>query len=127
MFNYKNTMAIRLSRDSVEIVPTGLLALTMKAVKIPRDAVALCSETCFGSSRWDANLLLPELGIEINVPESDEVINWCWEQRRPIASGKARRDWMYGDKPLPEPSGLAQQFSSRAVFDHAARQACLGY
>jgi hypothetical protein len=126
-FNYKKTMAIRLLANAVEIEPAGPLAFTMKTVRIPREAIGFCSQTCFGPERWDADLLLPDTGIEIGIPESREVMNWCWEQRLPIASGQARRDWMYNGKPLPERSMLDRQFSSRAAFDAAARRSCLGY
>jgi hypothetical protein len=123
----RETMTIRLAPDGIEIEPTGVLAIGMKRLQIPRSAVTLCSQTCFGPSRWDAHLLLAEPEIEISIPNSKEVIDWCWEQRVPIASGEARRNWMHNKVALPSPATLAHQFSSREVFDRAAKQACLGY
>jgi hypothetical protein len=126
-FSYREIMNIRLSADAIDIEPTGLFALKMKRLHIPRAAVTLCSTTCFGHSRWDANLLLGESAVDISVPNSTDMIDWCWQQRVPIASGQARRDWMYSNMALPAASTLTHQFSSREVFDHAAKQACLGY
>ena len=126
-FSYREIMNIRLSPDAIDIDPTGLFAMNMKRLHIPRAAVTLCSKTCSGPSKWDANFLLGESEVEISVPNATEMIDWCWQQRVPIASGQARRDWMYGNMALPAASTLAHQFSSREVFDHAAKQACLGY
>ena len=126
-FNYKETMNVRLSAEAIDIEPTGLFAMNMKRLHIPRAAVTLCSQTCFGPSRWDASFLLAESAVEISVPNSTEIIDWCWQQRVPIASGRARRDWIYNNMALPAASTLTHQFTSREAFDHAAKQACLGY
>jgi hypothetical protein len=126
-FNYRDTIDVRFAGNTVEIRPTGVFAFGLKPLRIPRSAVTLCSETCFGSSEWDANLLLSDPPVEISVRKSQDVIDWCWANRIPIASGKARRDWMYGAAPLPAMSTLEQQLASRDSFDRAARQACLGY
>jgi hypothetical protein len=81
---------------------------TRFALQIPRRAVTFCSETCFGSSRWDANLLLAEAEVEISIPNSKEVIDWCWQPRIPIGSAEARRKWI-------QPSGEIHGWCSGSV------------
>jgi hypothetical protein len=125
-FNYRD-IDVRLTGNTVDIRPTGVFTFGLGPLRIPRSAVTLCSETCFGSSEWDANLLLSDPPVEISVRKSQDVIDWCWANRIAIASGKARRDWMYGAAPLPATSSLDDQLASRDAFDRAARQACLGY
>jgi secondary thiamine-phosphate synthase enzyme len=44
--------------------------------------------------------VLAEAEVEISIPNSKEVIDWCWDQRVPIVSAEARRNWVYNDVPL---------------------------
>ena len=57
---------------------------------------------------------------------AEEIIDWCWDERVPILPTGAETSWLYENGHLPDPRTMESQFSSRATFDQAVRQACLG-
>ena len=98
-----------------------------KRVLIPTSEIAGCAMTCFGTNDQRVNLLVPKTGTNVMVASSDELLNWCWANKKPMFSGKAKRDWLYSDAPLPPPGQFEEQFKSRQKFDKQKEQSCLGY
>ena len=123
-FNYRDIVDIRLSSKVIEFDPSFPM---MRRVQIPIDKITGCSMTCFGSSNWDADLLIAETGTEISIEKSKEIFDWCWEHRIPMVSAKDENAWMYSHAKLPDKSSYAKQLSSYEEWEHQRKQACCGY
>jgi hypothetical protein len=61
------------------------------------------------------------------IRESKALLDWCWDNKRPMAPGVTKRNWAYNGVPLPAASTFLQQFESRAAYDYQTKQSCLGY
>lgn len=123
---FNSTLEMRLTTEGIQLQP-GRNAIGMDIVTIPTTAVEACSMSCFGKLARSVNLLLPESGIQVDLLNSPEVINWCWQNRIPMATSAARRAWLYEGVSLPDKKSYAQQLSSRPAYDDQARQSCMGY
>jgi hypothetical protein len=123
-YTYGDTPEIRLSKESVYIDPHFP---TMERIEIPINAVSGCGKSCFGSSKWDADILIGQIGVELSIPNSEDVIEWCWENRIPIIPGNSVSDWQYKQVPLPDKSSFTTQFSSREEYDRLVKRSCQGY
>lgn len=123
---FRSTLKIRLAAEGIQLQP-GPNAIGMGIVTIPTTAVEACSMSCFGNLARSVNLLLPEPGIQVDLLNSPEVVNWCWQNRIPMTTSAARRAWLYEGAPLPDKKSYAQQLSSRPAYDDQASQSCMGY
>ena len=122
--SYKGIATIYLSPEAVQI---EVSAPFTKPVSIPVRGVGACSMTCFGYGDRHVDLLIPKVGASVMIRESKELLDWCWDTRRPMAPGAVKRDWAYNRVPLPPASTFEHQFQSRAAYDHQTKQSCLGY
>lgn len=121
IFTFKHDVTIRLSKNSIQIEPP----FPWKTVTIPSESVSGCSKTC--GLGWEANILVAITGTEISVPESNEIIEWCWKNHLPMVSGRDRREWLYHRVTLPLASTYKQQLASRELYDRQAKSSCVGY
>lgn len=55
------------------------------------------------------------------------MVQWCWDNSIPMASGKEKRDWLYDKKSLPSRKSYEEQLSSREVYDKQVERSCMGY
>jgi hypothetical protein len=124
--NYREMMSVSLSRGAVEIKGWGISSVLFTPLRIPRSEVRFCGKTCFGVSNWDAELVLENPAIKVMFHNAQEIIDWCWEERVPILPTSAETSWLYQKGPLPNPSTMESQFTTREAFDRAVRQSCLG-
>ena len=122
-YNYKNMIRVDLIPKAIIIEPTSPF---MKRVEIPVSDISGCSETCFGDSRWDADILIASPPVQVSFPNSAEVVDWCWATRLHVVSADERTNWLYRSKLLVQKQ-TDDQFTSRATYDEALRKACLGY
>ena len=99
----------------------------LKPVSIPANDIAGCSMTCFGTDDQHVDLLIPKTGSDIMIPSSKELLDWCWNNKKPMFPSGAQRDWQYKGLPLPPSSDFREQLKSRELFDEQTRQSCLGY
>ena len=97
------------------------------SVFIPIEDVAGCAMTCFGTDDQHVDLLIPKTGTDLMVQSSEAVLSWCWNNKKPMFSGKSKRAWLYKNEPLPPASNFKEQFDSREIFDKQKMQSCLGY
>jgi hypothetical protein len=124
--NYRGTMSVSIARGAVEIKGRGVTSFMFTPLLIPRAEVRFCGKTCFGPSNWDAEIVLESPAVKIMFHNAQEIIDWCWDERVPILPTAADTSWLYQNGRLPDPSTMESQFSTRATFDHAVRQSCLG-
>ncbi|PRC92749.1 hypothetical protein [Solimicrobium silvestre] len=124
---YKGTMDIRLSADAMELDPTFPSSISNKKIVVPMNRIAACSRTCSGDNTWSADILIDNPATEIAVTQSQEVLEWCWDNHIPMVSGKDRRAFVYTRTPVPERSRYTEQLSSKAIYMEQGRQSCLGY
>ncbi len=96
-------------------------------VFIPIEDVAGCAMTCFGTDDQRIDLLIPKTGTDLMVQSSEELLNWCWKNKKPMFSGKSKRNWLYNNEPLPPSSDFEEQFNSRETFYKQKKRSCLGY
>jgi hypothetical protein len=122
--SYRGIASVYLSPEFVEI---EVSAPFTKPVRIPTQEVGACAMTCFGYGDRRVDLLIPRVGADVEVRESPELLNWCWNNKRPMAPGEVKRNWLYNGVPLPSESAFAHQFESRAAYAHQTKQSCLGY
>jgi len=122
--SYRGIASIYLSPEAVQI---EVSAPFTKPVSIPVQEIAACAMTCFGYSDRHVDLLIPKVGVSVMIRESKELLDWCWNAKRPMAPGAVKRDWAYNRVPLPPASTFEHQFQSRAAYDHQTKQSCLGY
>lgn len=124
--SFRSTLGIRLATEGVQIQP-GVTAIGMGVVTIPTAAIEACSMSCFSSLARSTNLLLSAPGIEVDLLNSPEVVDWCWRNRIPMATSASRRAWLYKGVTLPARESYMQQLSSRSAYDDQASQSCRGY
>ncbi len=98
-----------------------------KKVFIPTNEVAGCAMTCFGTDDQHVDFLIPKTGSDLMVQSSKALLNWCWENKKPMFSGKSKREWLYNKASLPPASEFVEQLSDRKMFDEQRKQSCLGY
>lgn len=122
--NLKKIANIGLTSGVVEIGADKPFSLVYSKVQIPVGAIAGCSKTCFGPDKWDADLLLNEVGIQISIENSQDVIDWCWENDLPMLQSSVRRAWKYEGKELPSKAGYVRV--SKQEYASQARSACVG-
>ncbi len=123
---FNSTLAIRLAPEGIQIEPRPN-TIGMGVVTIPTAAIAACSMSCSSDLARSVNLLLPVPGIEVDLLNSPEVINWCWRNRVPMATSASRRTWLYSGAPLPDKKSYAQQLNSHSAYNNQAHQSCMGY
>ncbi len=61
------------------IKPSAMFA---RNLMIPSDEIAGCTMTCFGTCDQHENLLIPKTGADIRIQRTDEIIDWCWENKK---------------------------------------------
>jgi hypothetical protein len=99
----------------------------VKPLMIPTSKIAGCTMVCFGGAKWDVDLLIPATGSSIAFEHSKDLYEWCWNNRLPMVSGEASRNWLYLKTPLPDRESFASVVASRAAYDKQAKRACNGY
>lgn len=123
--NLRGIANVGLTPAFIEIRADKPFELFYSKIQIPTEAITGCSKTCFGSTKWDADLLLDDVNIEVSIQNSQEVIDWCWENGLPMISSSVRRAWKYEGKALPRKTDYVRV--SKNEYASQARSACLGY
>ena len=121
-YNYNGIANVKLDDGFIEIEVSIFL---LEPVHIPKQAITGCKKTCFGKSKWNADILLGDDGIEVSFDLSSEVIDWCYDNDLPVITGKQKRDWMYNKKPLPSFNSYVQV--DREEYDQQIHSSCMGY
>lgn len=124
--NYRGIVRINVAPGALELRGRGLAGAMMGAIRIPRDAVRFCAKTCFGKSKWEADVLLQSPALKLQFESAQEIVEWCWAERVPVLPSNAESAWLYNDAALPDPAEFERQFSSRAEFDEALHKSCVG-
>ena len=124
-YSLRRVANIAVTSKFVEISVDKPFSVFHRKVQIPIEAITGCSKTCFGPGKWDADLLVGELGIQVSIKNSQQVLDWCWDNGLPIISGSARRAWMHEGKDLPGRHGYVQV--SKEQYLRETRSACMGY
>ncbi len=99
----------------------------MRSLVIPASEIAYCGMTCFGTDDQNVDLIIPRTESIIMIENKTEMLNWCWDNQKPIITGKDKRNWEYSGHPLPPISSYSAQLKSRTLFDKQVCQSCLGY
>jgi hypothetical protein len=123
--NLRGIVNIGLAPAFVEISADKAFDLFYSRIQIPNDAIAGCSKTCFGSTKWDTDLLLEDVGIQVSIENAQEVLDWCWDNGLPMISSSVRRAWKYEGKALPRKADYVRV--SKNEYASQAKSACLGY
>ena len=121
---YRGIASISLSSEGISLDPGAPFT---NRVFIPAKEIAGCAMTCFGTDDQRIDFLLPNTGTDLMVKSSEILLSWCWENKKPMFSGKTKRGWLYDNEQLPPASEFQAQFNSREVFDKQKVQSCLGY
>ena len=121
---YRNIASISISSRGIALDP-GVLFIN--SVFIPIEDIAGCAMTCFGTDDQRVDFLIPKTGTDLMVKSSEELLSWCWKNKKPMFSGKSKRAWLYKNEPLPPSSDFEEQFISREIFDKQKQRSCLGY
>ncbi len=121
-YNYREIATVSLSPEFVEI---DISMPTFNRVQIPIEEISGCGKTCFGSTTWDADILLGNKCIEISFSEASEIIDWCWENNLPVITGKDKRNWMYNNGILPSRETYKQV--SKEEYMRQVARCCQGY
>lgn len=124
--NYRGIIRTSVGSGALQLEGRGLASPFLAAVQIPRDAVRFCAKTCFGGSKWEADVVLTSPAVKLQFENAQEVIDWCWAERVPILPSAAERDWLYTGAALPDPAGFETQFANRSAFDEAVHKSCVG-
>ena len=122
--NFRDIATVLISTKGI-VLDAG--APFTKRVFIPTNEVIGCTMTCFGTDDQHVNLLIPKTGTSLMVQSSEALLNWCWENKKPMFSSKSKRGWLYKGVPLPPVTEFEEQFNDRKVFDEQKKQSCLGY
>ena len=120
-----DVLDVAVSDTSVRFKPSTVMGVLYRSFEIPAIAVHSCSKQCGGIT--DYMLLLDTGDTQIAIEEAPAMLEWCWSNKLPILASSQRREWLYNGVPLPDRSALDRALSDRSGYDHAAKQACLGY
>ena len=121
----QEVVKVGLDSSGIQLRPSFPLSIGFPPADIPLDAISGCGMTCFGKDRWDVDLLLGQLGIEVGISQAPEVIEWCWESGLPMISGKIKREWMYSGGQLPSRDDYIQV--DREEYERQTKRRCQGY
>lgn len=121
---YRNIASISISSKGIALNP-GVMFIN--SVFIPIEDIAGCAMTCFGTDDQRVDFLIQKTGTDLMVKSSEELLSWCWKNKKPMFSGKSKRAWLYKNEPLPPSSDFEEQFRSREIFDKQKERSCLGY
>ncbi len=116
---------VGLDSSGIHFRPDFPFSIGFPPAEVPLDAISGCGMTCFRKDRWDVDLLLGDLGIEVGISQAPEVIEWCWERGLPMISGKDKREWMYSGGQLPSRDGYVQV--DREEYRQQTKRRCQGY
>lgn len=97
------------------------------SVFIPIEDIAGCAMTCFGTDDQHVDFLITKTGTDLMIQSSEELLSWCWKNKKPMFSGKSKRAWLYKSEPLPPSGDFEEQYNSREIFDKQKERSCLGY
>lgn len=122
--SFHDIASIRISDEGVALDPGVPFT---SSVFIPSKDIAGCAMTCFGTDDQHIDILVPATGSDVMIKSSERLLDWCWSNRKPMYSGKEKRDWLYNDKPLPPNRNFYAQFGSREIFNKQQVRSCLGY
>lgn len=122
--SYRNIATIYVSDHSIGI---EVAVPFTKSISIPVEEVAGCGMTCFGTDDQHVDLLIPKAGVDLMIARSEELLDWCWKNKRPMFPSSVRREWQYKLVTLPPASKYSEQLASRDLFDKQTKQSCLGY
>jgi len=123
--NLQKIVDVGLDNSGIHFRPDFPFGFGFPPAEVPLDAISGCGMTCFNKDRWDVDLLLGDLGIEIGISQTPEVIEWCWERGLPMISGKDKRNWMYSGGRLPSRDGYEQV--DREEYRQQTKRRCQGY
>jgi len=122
--NIRGTAKVRLPAGRIEIT-TGIPFA--RSLSIPSSDIKYCGMTCFGKGDSRVDLLIPKSGTTITIQNKNEMLDWCWQNKKAIISGEDQRNWEYKHLPLPPQIKYTAQLNSRNSFDEQALQSCMGY
>lgn len=97
-YEFKNMVNTKLSKSVIEL---DIQMIGYKKTQISAADVSGCSKTCFDND-WHADLLLGTVGMKIGFDKSEQIFDWCWNNRLPIISNKNKRDFLYNKRAFPK-------------------------
>ncbi|SDD99157.1 hypothetical protein [Aquimonas voraii] len=96
-------------------------------IHMPTERVSGCAMTCFGTNDRHVELLIESTGSVVSFPEVPQLLDWCWEARKPVFPGEAERVWKYNGGRLPSMDHADPQFASREAYGSALMNNCRGF
>ncbi len=125
-YNYIKMMNIGLLSTSVYVRPRAPFNTVMSNLWIPASAIDACSRSCLAPTERYTGLVMAGLGVELNIPNAPEVLEWCWNNEIPILPFADRKAWLVQRASLPDKSVYAGQFASREAYDEQVKLSCAG-
>lgn len=92
-------------------------------LRIPASAITGCSMSCTGARDRQMDLLIASTGSILSLPGNTRLIQWCWQQRRPIYPGHMRHHWTQIEA-MPAPVADGPALASQDEYRAALRRHC---
>ncbi len=122
--NYGGVVDLYVSGEAIGV---SVSAPFLRPIRIPSERISGCAMTCFGTNDRHVELLIESTGSAVSFPEVPQLLDWCWEARKPVFPGDAEREWKYKGGRLPSTDLSHPQFVSREAYDSALLNSCRGY
>lgn len=122
--SYRNEISIQIEKTYINV---ELGAPFTQVLRIPNEEIYACSVTCFGPSDPYVDLFIPSTGSIISFSSTDTLMDWCFNNRKPVLSSETRRAWRNSRTALPPLGDFEKQLGSRVLFDKQASESCMGY
>lgn len=122
--NYGGVVDLYVSSSGIGV---SVSAPFLQPIHIPSERVSGCAMACFGANDRHVELLIESTGSVVSFPEVPQLLDWCWEARKPVFPGDAEREWKYKGDRLPSTDLTDPQFVSREAYDGALLNNCRGY
>jgi hypothetical protein len=124
MSEYNATLGVRMEARGIQLEPKAG-SVGMGVVTIPTSAVTGCTMECWGPKTRYTTLLVPDAGLQLELLEFPQAIDWCWANRVPLVTREEHDAWDHGKgPPTPAKAFDPLQFPDRAAYEEAAEHEC---
>ncbi|MGY0503859.1 hypothetical protein [Luteimonas sp. e5] len=117
---YADAANVYLGEDSISI---NLAIPRHQPLRIPVSDISGCAMSCTQPREREVDFLIGSKGTYLSLPSSNRLIDWCWEQKKPIYSGEIQREWRKGAE-LPAPESMDTALSNKLGYRSAMSGSC---
>lgn len=98
-YSLKGIVSTSFGENDAYLAVAWPFGVVYKPIRIPIDRISACSTTQWSGDRWDTNLWVGDVGVEISIPDSDRsIVNWCSQRGIKVVSREEQYGWLLGSR-----------------------------